>query len=92
MKALASLRFLWQRHVRDPRMRHTVMAPDPPQLFASPHASRPDWVNAASLQAALRGSSSAVPHLQVRGWNGTYLPLGAAIQPGCSRGCFASRI
>ncbi|GFR40784.1 hypothetical protein Agub_g1399 [Astrephomene gubernaculifera] len=27
-------------------------------------ARRPDWVNAASLQAALRGASSAIPHLQ----------------------------
>lgn len=31
-------------------------------------ATRPDWVNAASLQVALKGASSAVPHLQVRGF------------------------
>ncbi|GLC63413.1 hypothetical protein PLESTF_000033600 [Pleodorina starrii] len=42
-------------------------------------ATRPDWVNAASLQAALRGASSAVPHLQAAAERERRLALSTAL-------------
>ncbi|GIL86904.1 hypothetical protein Vretimale_15560 [Volvox reticuliferus] len=40
---------------------------------------RPDWVNAASLQAALRGASSAIPHLQAAAERERRLALSTAL-------------
>ncbi|GLI69766.1 hypothetical protein VaNZ11_014448 [Volvox africanus] len=40
---------------------------------------RPDWVNAASLQAALRGASSAIPHLQAAAARERRLALSTAL-------------
>ncbi|KAG2433517.1 hypothetical protein HYH02_012635 [Chlamydomonas schloesseri] len=50
-----------------------------PRRATSPAAKRPDWVNAASLQAALRGASSAVPHLQAAAERERRLALSSAL-------------
>ncbi|KAG2498147.1 hypothetical protein HYH03_003905 [Edaphochlamys debaryana] len=44
-----------------------------------PAAQRPDWVNAASLQAALKAGASAVPHLQAAAERERRLALSAAL-------------
>ncbi|KAG2442321.1 hypothetical protein HXX76_002407 [Chlamydomonas incerta] len=50
-----------------------------PRRATSPAAKRPDWVNAASLQAALRGASAAVPHLQAAAERERRLALSSAM-------------